>query len=152
MRSRRSGRCHAAGWAGLTAACLLLMAGLAASGQSAPAPQPAVYLRCLGWGACLFRLTDGSVADTVRVRLRGVGREDWDGTCPQEGAAARALRVFLEGILARAGRLELRESAREPDGTLRADVWVNGVPITDILIHAGVGRTYRVEPDSGPCD
>lgn len=115
---------------------------------------PARYESCTGWGLCAFRLTrpDPELGEVVRVRLRGVGDPALAGTCDPEREAARAVRRFVEGILARAARIELAQVERRPSGTVLAVVRVDGTDVTDILVHIGFGRGISMPPGAKWCD
>jgi len=109
---------------------------------------------CAGWGACTFRLVtpDPALGDPVRVRLRGVGAPTRTGTCSPEREAARTIRTFVEGILARAARIELSRIEPRPDGGVLATVRVDGTDVVDILVHIGLGRQKPMPPDADWCE
>ncbi len=109
---------------------------------------------CAGWGACTFRLVtpNPSLGDLVRVRLRGVGAPARTGTCSPELEGARTIRLFVEGILTRATRLELTRIEPRPDGSVLATVRADGTDVVDILVHIGLGRQKPLPPDADWCE
>ncbi|HUJ73678.1 MAG TPA: hypothetical protein VL359_02425 [bacterium] len=116
----------------------------------APRAAPAVqWERCVGWGACWLRLPQEGER---LVRLRGVGNPAWDGVCPREGPMAAALRAYVEGVLRRAGTLELEHVVPLGGQRLLATVRADGVDVAEVIIHAGMGRYYPVRPEAGPCE
>jgi hypothetical protein len=125
------------------------------------------YDHCLGWGLCVFRpLADAVTPPTalalsssaspppsvLTVRLRGVGDPALGGTCTPEREEARIIRGFVEGILARAGKLTLGDVAARPDGSVLATVRADGTNVADILIHIGLGREKPLPPGATWCD
>ena len=120
------------------------------------------YERCPGWGLCIFRVSlpltpgnprDGTLAGTsMRIRLRGVGDPEMSGTCNPERSAARTIREFVEGILKRAGRIDLDDMEPGPDGSVTASVKADGTDVVDILIHIGLGREKPLPPAATWCD
>ncbi len=134
----------------------------AAPGQAVPAR----YESCAGWGLCTFRLllpvppvppaaaapSTQAADERVQVRLRGVGDAALPGTCAPEREAARTIRAFVEGVLARATRIELDRIEPRSGGTVLATVRVDGTDVRDILVHIGLGRGKPLPPDATWCD
>jgi hypothetical protein len=145
-------------------AALLGLVLLAALGRPevarADGSRHAVQFRaCDGWGLCRFaRTAEGeahpadAASASLRVRLRGVGDPALEGVCRPEGDAARTIRRFVEGILGRAGRIELDGIESRPDGSLLATVRVDGTDVADILVHIGLGREKPLPPGATWCD
>src|SRR5579862_1585746 len=76
-------------------------------------PEAVRFQRCTGWGFCWFIPAEADSAPPaapIGVRLRGVGDPALSGMCDPERDAARTIRTFLEGMLARAGRITLEHA------------------------------------------
>jgi hypothetical protein len=140
----------------------LVVAGMAvgslqAQSQTQPELPPTgvdlVFDGCAGWGLCTFHVA-GRVPLTggFRIRLRGVGHPDRSGTCTFETENTRTLREYLEGILRRARHIRLADPAPRTDGAVLATAYVDGAKLTDILVHAGIGRTQVLSPTADWCD
>jgi hypothetical protein len=115
-------------------------------------PVHAEFLDCPGWGACRFLLADGS---QPLVRIRGLGDPAHSGICAAEGRAegvtARHLRGYIQGILARASRVELQQPEPRAGGLL-ATVVVDGTELMQIASHFGMGRIYPKDARADWCD
>jgi len=172
IRPRLPGPAPTRGRTVRVAAALALALSVAPPGARPAPPEPpvpATYESCAGWGLCTFRLTVTAPGggERVRVRLRGVGDPALAGTCAPEREAARTIRTFVEGILARARQIELLriEPVRmEPAPvagatgspavlpTVLATVHVDGTDVVEILVHIGLGREKPLAPDATWCD
>lgn len=85
------------------------------------------------------------------VRVRGIDTPEMRGKCQAEKDAALRARELLRQLLA-AGRVELREV--EPDkygGRIDATVLVDGLPVAEALVNAGLARRYAGGTRQGWC-
>jgi hypothetical protein len=144
----------------VVALAVLLSILAARATPGADVRRPALrFLGCVGWGLCVFEAAGGAAANPavqsvapLRVRLRGVGDSALEGVCRPEREAALEIRRFVEGILARAGRIELEGVEPRRDGTVLATVLVDGTDVADILVHMGLGREKPLPPGAAWCD
>lgn len=154
-------RAHRRPGALIALTALAILAGLQGTAAARPLRAAVEFQSCLGWGLCVFRRVDaepsGAAASpaasaTLRVRLRGVGDPALQGVCTPERDAARAVRHFVEGILMRAGRVELDKLEPRKDGSVLATVRADGTDVADILVHLGLGREKALAPGATWCD
>ena len=92
------------------------------------------------------------VGQNMPVRLSGVDAPEIRGQCESEKAAARAGKQFTADRLNNASVIELRNIRRGKYFRILADVIVDGVSLSELLIRTGHARPYDGGKRAGWCD
>lgn len=91
------------------------------------------------------------VGEAMPIRVRGVDTPEIRGKCQSEKALAREARLFTRKAIASAHVLELSELERGKYFRLVADVIVDGVSLSELLINNKLGRRYDGGARAGWC-
>jgi endonuclease YncB( thermonuclease family) len=81
--------------------------------------------------------------ESQRVRLRGVDTPELKGQCKSEIDNAIRARDFVRLYLSRAKQIELKNVGRDKYKRVLADVYVDGVNLSQVLIKNKLGRKWR---------
>ena len=143
----------------------LVAVGLALAVGASPILTDAgiAVLKPLGWveGRCrVLRVVDG---DTVELSCSGIGvqrarlqgfdtPELFSPGCNAERRAALAAKWALRGILLSAEVLRVRFDGEDRYGRRLAQVWVDGRPLSAIMVERGHARAYDGGGRMGWCD
>ena len=91
------------------------------------------------------------VGDNMPIRVNGVDAPEIRGKCESEKQAAREAKQFTVDLLNGARVIELRNMDRGKYFRILADVYLDGVNLTDQLIKAGHARPYDGGKREGWC-
>lgn len=83
-----------------------------------------------------------------RIRLRDVDTAEIQGKCQFEINEAIKARDFVRQYLASAGQVKLKNTGRDKYNRLLADVYVDEVNLSHVLINRGLGREWRGRRES----
>lgn len=91
------------------------------------------------------------VGDDIGVRIRGVDTPELRGKCDDEKTAARLAREFTRAMVMNAEIVTLSDIERGKYFRIVADVYADGVSVSDSLIERGFGRVYDGGSRKGWC-
>ena len=91
------------------------------------------------------------IGNNMPIRVKGVDAPEIRGQCESEKTAAREARQFTAGRLDGARVIELRNMERGKYFRILADVYLDEVNLTDLLISAGHARPYDGGKRDGWC-
>ncbi len=91
------------------------------------------------------------VGDDIGVRIRGVDTPELRGKCEEEKVAARSAREFTRAMVVNAETVVLSNIERGKYFRIVADVYADGVSVSDSLIERGLGREYDGGSRKGWC-
>ena len=83
------------------------------------------------------------VGEAIGVRVNGVDTPEIRGKCPEEKALARQARSFTRSAVTNAKSVELRNLRRDKYFRLLADVCVDGLALSDLLMANGLAYRYE---------
>ena len=82
------------------------------------------------------------VGDDIGVRIRGVDTPELRGKCDAEKASARSAREFTKAMVMNAETVVLSNIERGKYFRIVADVYADGVSVSEALVENGFGRAY----------
>lgn len=91
------------------------------------------------------------ITTRVSVRVNGVDTPEIRGKCPAEKEKAKAARDFVKTTLKGANITLRNVKLGKYAGRVIADVFVNGAPLAEVLIAAGLARPYEGGAREGWC-
>ena len=91
------------------------------------------------------------IGNNMPIRVKGVDAPEIRGQCESEKAAAREARQFTVDRLNNAQVIELRNMERGKYFRILADVYLDGVNLTGLLLNAGHARPYQGGKRAGWC-
>jgi micrococcal nuclease len=101
------------------------------------------------------RAIDGDTYECsgARIRLEHIDAPELHARCAAELDAARAARAFAQAALdgAREIRIEIGRRAKDRYGRTLARVVIDGRDLGELLIEAGLARSYHGERRAGWC-
>lgn len=83
------------------------------------------------------------VGDRINVRVAGVDTPELRGHCDREKQLARKAKAHTVAFLRSGGNVELHNVQRGKYFRIVADVYVNGESLSESLIMAGLGYSYK---------
>ncbi|GAB3476061.1 thermonuclease family protein [Marinomonas epiphytica] len=83
------------------------------------------------------------IGKNMSIRVNGVDAAEIRGKCEGEKQLARQARDFTKHMLETADSIELRDIQRGKYFRIIADVYADGVSLSDSLIETGLARPYR---------
>lgn len=92
------------------------------------------------------------VGKNIPVRVNGVDAAEIRGKCLKEKEQAKAARNYTKAFLQNGNVIELRNIQRGKYFRLLADVYVDGISLSEALIASGNARPYHGETRQGWCD
>ena len=93
------------------------------------------------------------LGDNIAIRLKGVDTPEVRGKCPAEKKLAVAAKDFVQGMLAKAKRITLRETGRGKYFRIVSQVVADGVDVSGALLKTGLAMPYLGEKKVGGwCD
>ena len=97
--------------------------------------------------ACQFEV----LCKEIPVRAKGFDAAEMRGDCASEKALALKARTFTIEAL-KVGNVTLHNPERGKYFRIAADVHINGHPLADMIIEAGLARPYAGGKRRGWCD
>ncbi|MBJ7549610.1 thermonuclease family protein [Marinomonas ostreistagni] len=91
------------------------------------------------------------VGKNIPIRVNGVDAAEIRGKCTIEKELARAARDYTKTMLQNGRIIELRNIQRGKYFRLLADVYVDGISLSEALIHSGHARPYDGGTRQGWC-
>jgi micrococcal nuclease len=82
------------------------------------------------------------IGEKISVRISGVDAPELVSSDPCERSVARASRNFVRGLLADANRIDLRNLKRDKYFRILADVFADGVSVSEMLLFHGYAYPY----------
>ena len=137
----------------LALASALFIAGQAHSADKIQGPISATYVSCYDGDTCRFdvQVWPGVTIHTA-VRLREIDTPEIRGKCDAEKASATAARDFMVKALTRGTSVQLFNISPDKYGErVVADVVIDGVNATDLLLGADLGIPYDGGIRTGWC-
>lgn len=91
------------------------------------------------------------IGTRMPIRVKGVDAPELRGKCPQEKLLARQAKQYTVQTLRSATHIELRNIERGKYFRILADVYVDGVSLSGLLISNRLGRPYSGGTRKGWC-
>ncbi len=82
------------------------------------------------------------IGDDISIRVNGIDTPEIRGKCDKEKALAKKAKEQVKYLLVNAQNIELRNIQRGKYFRIVADVWVDGTPISQMLIHEKLAVPY----------
>jgi endonuclease YncB( thermonuclease family) len=82
------------------------------------------------------------IGERIGIRVAGIDTPEMRGKCDKEKQLARKAKQYTVAFLRNAKKIELRNVKRGKYFRIVADVYADGISLTDALIHYNLGVTY----------
>lgn len=92
------------------------------------------------------------VGKKIDIRISGIDTPEMRGSCQSEIDLARKAKQYLIDRLRPATTIELRSLGRDKYFRIDAQLWINGVNISDEMIKNGLARAYSGGKKESWCD
>ncbi len=91
------------------------------------------------------------VCTDIPIRIAGIDTPEILGKCKSEAENAVKAKILLQSLLHNARKIELFAVKRDKFFRLRAEVWIDGVNISNIMLEQGLARKYDGGKRAGWC-
>ncbi|VAW60623.1 Thermonuclease [hydrothermal vent metagenome] len=92
------------------------------------------------------------LGENIPIRILGVDAPEIRGKCQSEKRSALAARAFTVAAVEGAAKIELKDIQRGKYFRLLANVYIDGVSLSQMLIEGGYGRPYTGGKRAGWCN